>query len=321
MPTNIYFSQNVQSEKDLYEDLITESIKFYGQDVYYLPRQIVSRDNILDQVTNSSFSAAYLIEMYLETVDGFEGEGELFQKFGIEVRDQIKFVVSKRRWSRFVGMWQDASYVRPKEGDLIYFQMTKGLFEIKHVDHKSPFYQLSNVPVYKLTCELFEFSDEKFDTGEPEIDNIEFMNSQSLTMNVELLNNVQSFRVGELFSQIISNELTVIGEIFARTTIDKDLGIYQLEIGNIKNNSPQKEYHEFIVTDEDASPIGPLATTSTTNASFIIKEIVWIDNTSDVIDPTFNEDSQAQNQQFEKKADDIIDFSENNPFGDPSLNN
>ncbi|MEC7436167.1 MAG: hypothetical protein VYB27_03725, partial [Candidatus Thermoplasmatota archaeon] len=148
MATNVYFQSGLTSgttnEQRLVEDLVIESLKIYGHDVFYLPRTIVNRDTIFDEDALSSFTQAYPVEMYLENVDGYEGEGDLFTKFGIEIRDQATFILSKRRWEEVVdtsgGTFQlDA---RPAEGDLIYFSKTKSVFEIKMVEFQNPFYQL-----------------------------------------------------------------------------------------------------------------------------------------------------------------------------------
>ena len=124
MPRNVYFSQAVKSEQNLYEDLIIESLKIYGQDVYYLPRTIVNENTILGEDVASSFTSAYKIEMYLENTEGFEGEGNIFQKFGMEIRDEATFIVAKRSWQKLVGVWNsDINDDRPFEGDLIYLPL------------------------------------------------------------------------------------------------------------------------------------------------------------------------------------------------------
>ena len=174
MATNHYFSQKVKSEQNLYEDIIIESLKIYGQDVYYIPREIVNEDRILGDDIQSSFSNSYKIEMYIENTEGFDGEGDLFTKFGIEIRDQATFIVSRKRWNQTVGRYDnEINSVRPREGDLVYLSLSNSLFQIQHVEHESPFYQISNLPTYKMRCELFEYSGEALDTGIDAIDNIE----------------------------------------------------------------------------------------------------------------------------------------------------
>ena len=120
MPRNVYFSQAVRSEQHLYEDLIIESLQIYGQDVYYIPRTLVNRDNVLNEDPASKFDDAYLIEMYIENVDGFEGAGDLYSKFGLEIRDEATFVVSRRQWEKMIGVFSDLADPRPQEGDVIF---------------------------------------------------------------------------------------------------------------------------------------------------------------------------------------------------------
>ncbi len=171
---NLYFSDAVRSEQNLYEDIVIEALKMYGQDVYYLPRDIVNEDTIFGDDVQSKFNSSYKIEMYIENIEGFEGEGDLFTRFGVEIRDEATFVVSRRRWINQVNRQDnELTSVRPREGDLIFLPMTNKLFDMMHVEHEQPFYQLANLPVYKLRASLFEYSGEDLDTGVAEIDEIE----------------------------------------------------------------------------------------------------------------------------------------------------
>ena len=186
MPTNFYFQsgsgQGTTNEQRLVEDLIIESLKIYGHDTYYLPRTLVNKDTIFDEDELSKFTQAYPVEMYLDNVNGYEGQGDIFTRFGLEVRDQATFVMAKRRWEDMVqtsgGTFTQVA--RPSEGDLIYFEKTKSLFEIKYVDFQNPFYQLNQIYVYRLVCELFEYSSEDLDTGIATIDAIETSYSQDM---------------------------------------------------------------------------------------------------------------------------------------------
>ena len=174
MTTNLYFSQKVRSEQGLYEDIIIEALKMYGQDVYYIPRDIVNENTIFGEDVPSRFNSSHKIEMYIENVEGFDGEGDLFTKFGVEIRDQATFVVARRRWTDAVKrIDSEITSVRPLEGDLIYLPLSNSMFQIMHVEHEQPFYQLSNLPTYKLRCELFEYNDEDLDTGVSTIDDIQ----------------------------------------------------------------------------------------------------------------------------------------------------
>ena len=174
MATNPWISSGgYRPEQNLYEDLVIESLKFYGQDVYYLPRELVNVDKVFLDDVPSHFSDAYKIEMYVENVDGFGGEGDLFSKFGVELRDQATFVCARRRWKNLIGDKLDAYNFRPREGDIIYIPFSQSMFEIFKVETETPFYQLGQLPTFRLQCELFEYNDEDFDTDIDGIDSIE----------------------------------------------------------------------------------------------------------------------------------------------------
>ena len=173
MPTNVYFDTGTTNEQRLYEDLIIEQLKIYGQDVFYLPRKIANKDTIFGEDPASSFDDSYIIEMYVDNVDGYMGEQEIIKKFGLELRDDIVFTLSKTRWESLVLNNADLTADRPQEGDLVYFPTTNAFFEIQFVEHEQPFYQQSALPVYKLSCTRFEYSSERLDTGIAAIDSIE----------------------------------------------------------------------------------------------------------------------------------------------------
>ena len=173
MPTNVYFDTGTTSEQRLYEDLIIEQLKIYGQDVYYLPRKLANKDTIFGEDPASSFDDSYIIEMYVDNTDGYMGEQEIIKKFGLELRDDIRFTLSKLRWETLVKNNGDLVAERPQEGDLVYFPTTKAFFEIQFVEHEQPFYQQSALPVYKLSCTRWEYSSERLDTGITAIDTVE----------------------------------------------------------------------------------------------------------------------------------------------------
>ena len=178
MATNHYFQsgRNIgrASEQFLMEDLTIECLKIYGFDVYYLPRKSVNLDEILTEDALNKYEHAYPIEMYLQNVTGFEGEGDLLSKFGVEIRDTATFIVARRRWDEVIARDGNVQLEkRPAEGDVIYFPLTKGYFEIRRVETKEPFYQVGQLYVYKLECELMQYSGERFETGEGEIDSID----------------------------------------------------------------------------------------------------------------------------------------------------
>ena len=159
------------NEKRLYEDLIIEGLKIYGHDCYYLPRTLVNRDLILGEDSLSKFDDSYLLEMYMETTEGFAGEQEIINKFGLEIREDTTFVIAKRRWQEQVD--NPATLIvdgRPNEGDVIYVPLMNSFFEIQFVQDQEPFFQLGNLPVYKLRCTRWEYSSEQLNTGIDEID-------------------------------------------------------------------------------------------------------------------------------------------------------
>ena len=175
MPRNVYFSQAVRSEQQLYEDLIIESLKIYGQDVYYIPRTLINRDAIFDEDPASKFDDAYPLEAYIDNFDGYDDMPSTLSKFGIQATNEVTLIISRERFETYISpLMKNESNVklstRPKEGDLIYFPLGDRLFEIKYVEHEKPFYQLRENYVYKLTCELFRYEDEVIDTGVDEID-------------------------------------------------------------------------------------------------------------------------------------------------------
>ena len=170
---------------DLYADLVIESLKIYGQDVYYLPRDLVNEDVLLGDDVTSRFPTSHKIEMYIENAEGFDGEGDLFTRFGVEIRDEATFVVSRTRFSAQVRRPDnDIATDRPTEGDLIYLPLTNKMFEIQHVEHEQPFYQIENLPVYKMRATLFEYSGEDFDTGIEDIQDIEKTGSYQYVLSV-----------------------------------------------------------------------------------------------------------------------------------------
>ena len=194
MPTNVYFDTGTTSEQRLYEDLIIEQLKIYGQDVYYLPRKIANKDTIFGEDPASSFDDSYIIEMYVDNGDGYMGEQEIIKKFGLELRDDIVFTLSKLRWETLIKNNSDLTADRPQEGDLVYFPTTNAFFEIQFVEHEQPFYQQSALPVYKLSCTRFEYSSERLDTGISTIDSVETsLSTDTMQFQFSLENETGSF--------------------------------------------------------------------------------------------------------------------------------
>ena len=174
MPTNVYFDNGFTGEQRLYENLIIEQLRAFGHDVYYLPRKLVNEDTLFGEDRLSSFNDAYMVEMYLDNIEGYEGQKEMMTRFGIDMQDEATWIVSKRRFEQLIATDQNLIVsTRPNEGDLIYFPQAKKLFEISFVDHDDPFYQIYNLPTFKMRCRTFEYSHEDMATGVAEIDAIE----------------------------------------------------------------------------------------------------------------------------------------------------
>jgi len=242
---NPYFQSGIpvgrRSEQLLYEDLIIECMKIYGFETYYIPRKTVNEDPIFGEDPLQKFEHAYPIEMYMENVMGFEGEGELLTKFGVEIRDTARFVVSRRRWNEVVGRFGNTILeLRPAEGDLLYFPLTKSIFEIRKVTGQDPFYQVGKLFVFKLDCELFEYASERIETGVEEIDNL-------------------------------AGEHTL------------DLELY--------------EFHK----EDDTELL----------LEYYSESSLMLESYSTIV-----KDPAADNEDFDVKIDDILDFTERNPFGE-----
>tara|TARA_B100002019_G_scaffold293269_1_gene319753 strand:- start:2300 stop:3154 length:855 start_codon:yes stop_codon:yes gene_type:complete len=284
MPTNVYFNHAVQTEQHLYEDLVVESLRFYGHECFYLPRTIVEEDTILGEDIQSTFGDSYSVEMYIENTEGFEGEGDLFSKFGVQVRDQATFVMSLRSWERFISLDSNlATSHRPNEGDLIYFPLSGSLFEIKFVEHENPFYQVGKLFVFKMQCELFEYSGEDFDTGHDGIDLVEDEQAYSIEMTM-----TQGGTGTYYANENVTLDSVVVGEVVSWLPSTRKL--------TIKDNTKTLQVGDTIVGATDG-------------ASYTINAI------TDIM--TMSNDGNSQNKEFEDKDTSYLDFSETNPFGEP----
>ena len=224
---NRYFNIGLKSEQNLYEDIALESIKIFGYDMMYLPREILNQDNVTGEDIMSRFEDAYSIEMYIENVDGFDGEGDLFTRFGVEIRDAATFVVARRRFDQAVATNED--FVRPREGDLVYMAMSDTIFEIMHVDNETSFYQLENLPLFKMRVELFEHAGEDFDTG---IEDIDILDDTAFNQVLTLANATDSaYDVGEMLT-IYNDSATEANRITAEV-VDWDGVKNELKIAHI----------------------------------------------------------------------------------------
>jgi hypothetical protein len=160
---NPFFLQGSKTEQGLINDLIKETIQIHGIDIYYLPREYVTKRTVIREVIESKFSSAYPIEAYIDTYEGYEGAGVLLSKFGIQPNTDLNLIISKERYETYITPLSKTNPKiplpeRPKEGDLIWFPLGDRLFEIKFVEHETPFYQLQKNYVYNLRCELLDLS-------------------------------------------------------------------------------------------------------------------------------------------------------------------
>lgn len=290
MATSVYFnnfSAATINEQRLLEDLLTESIKIMGHDVYYLPRESWDGDDrIFGETRNAKFNRAYTMEMYMANVEGYEGDGEFFSKFGLEIRDTSNFVVSRRTFDRYM---PSSIATRPREGDLIFVPIMNKIFEIKFVEEELLFFSLGRRQpyIYELRCEVFRYNNETLDTGMSEVDVIEDRVAYS-----------QYYMMGNGSGAYHKNETVYQGPSIILSTAsaevkDWDPATKRLDIINIKG-----------VFASGTPIIG-----ATSNASFAI-----------VSQDTLGRDSEYDlydNKQLQDEANTFIDFSETNPFGIP----
>jgi hypothetical protein len=230
---NPFFLQGSKTEQGLIQDLINESIQIYGIDVYYIPRQYITEKTIIKEVIESEFNNAYPIEAYVNSYEGYEGQGTILSKFGIQELDDLSLIISKERFELYITpLIQNAPNIklgtRPKEGDLIYFPLGDRLFEIKYVEHEKPFYQLRENYVYELRCELFRYGDEILDTG------IEYIDD-----NVENDGYVQTLTMVESASPATAIASAVNGGVRFITITNRGSGYTSTPIVNISSSAVQ----------------------------------------------------------------------------------
>ena len=300
MPTrNLYFSHGTRSERFLYEDLMIEQLKVFGQEVTYLPRTIVARDTILGEDALSKFEESYSIEMYVENVSGFEGEGDIISKFGLDVRDDITLVVSKRRFDILVDQKSNTlAQDRPKEGDVIYMPVFKKMFEIQFVEDEDPYYQIADIPLFKLKCTTFSYSNERLDTGITDIDVIETnLSTDQLVHQITLETGVGT--TGSLLMETPSLGQLQLDGTDSLSTDSGDALVLDSADGT------SVDAGDDILLEDDLG-----------DYKYLLLEDFAFDS----------KDSASQNKEFLEESglntefdptDDIFDFTENNPFGDP----
>lgn len=348
MPQSNYFSHGTKNEQYFHEDLIVEALHIYGNNFYYIPRTLIAKDEILGEDRLSKFKKAYQIEMYLENVDGFDGQGAFIQKFGLMMEQSATLVVARRRWQQLIGRYGDTIIpTRPCEGDLIYFPLTDGLFEIKFVTHQDPFYQIGKLYVYKLQIELFQYASERMETGVEEIDVFETLKTfdvvntpSGIVTEVKVLQRGYGYNVAPLISfdddWVSEQELsegTEIGWLENRYRVIES-GTTGLTApihttGTLLNGSAQLKYVGVraagVAVMGAGSASGQLMNITVTNGgenySSAPKIIITpVDggvsaSAEAYISNIDSPSSYGDNKKFKDQASDIL-FSETNPFGD-----
>ena len=283
MATNTYFTQGTTGELDLHESLVTEQIKMFGKNVYYIPRTLVKTDSVFGEDTMSKFEGAFEIEAYIEDNTGFRGDGDMFSKFGVQISDQATFVVSRTRFTAAVD--DNAELIvegRPNEGDLVYFPMANKIFEIQFVEYEVPFFTLGKQYTWGLRCELFQYSDEDFETGITAVDSVEVNYANAISVNVAE-GGSGDFVAEEIVTGGNSN---VTATVKSWNSATRQLVVY--------NRSGIFSIPETITGD-------------TSSAAWTSATYNTINNQNDGIDANFV---------IETQADGIIDFTQGNPFGE-----
>jgi hypothetical protein len=272
---------SAQEQKTI-ENLIVETIEIYGQDIYYVPRTIVNKDTVFGEDSDTKFESAKAIRAYVNNVEGWEGQGELLSKFGVRIEDKTTFIFSRDKFKEHV---DDSTVLnvegRPNEGDLIWFPTTKHLFQIMFVEAEKPFYQLGKGYVWECQCELFEYSDEEIDTGITDLDNIETAFANAITVGL-VAGGSGAFTAGETVTGGTSN---VTAEVKSFDAATRTL---------------------IVINRSGTFSVPETITGGTSSASWTTATYNTINNTNSEYD---------QNNDFETADNDIIDFSETNPFG------
>jgi hypothetical protein len=299
---NHYFSKGTQNEQFLYEDLVIEALQIYGHDVVYLPRELVNKDDLFGEDPLSKFDESYQIEMYMETVEGYEGEKELVSRFGLEIRDETTFVVARRRWDNVISISQNLiTSMRPNEGDLIFMPNVNRIWEIAFVDIDDPFYQVDNLPVYKMFCRTFEYSSERLDTGISVIDNIETTYStDQLTWQM----------IGEAAATVTYNENMASEDVSGGLLMQED-GTTGAGLGDNLTAEDEVGFDAVLLENSNAY-----------DSYFIISEEFELSTQDDTSDNKYIEDQAADRGiVWDGDWEGILDFTEKNPFGEPTEKN
>jgi hypothetical protein len=289
MATNPYFRKSIRTEQDLIDDLSVEVIKIHGFDMVYLPRTLVAKDEIFgEDRAISEFKTGREIEMLVESVDGFEGDGEVFGRLGLEIKDNISLLVARKRFEK---EFSDLGFFTPREGDLLYFPISGSMFEINFVERENPFYQLNRISTYKVTCSLFQYNGEMFSTGWSVIDEMNTRYTEH-PLDIVLTAGDGDFTEGEYVFQGSSFEsATMIGRVEEWDPVSS-----VLQISNIKGTF-----------DPMLSITG-----KTSQATY------EVESSSESTTVITNEDF-GDNLDIEEKGNEIFDFTELDPFSEGDL--
>jgi len=294
MAKNPYFKLGTNSEQNVVENLIIECLQIYGQEMFYIPRTLVSKDEILGEDRLSEFKNAYPIEMYFENVDGFGGNGAFMSKFGLMIEQSATLVVARKRWQQAVAQYgQTILPNRPAEGDLLYFPLTGGLFEIKFVQHQNPFYQIGKLYTYKLDIELFQYASERIDTGYNVIDDFESLKTFDIDTSVTKFGMIDSIQVtsgGSGYTSATVSITSTTGKGATATAVISNGAISAINVTN-----PGTGYQDVtVVITGDGSDATATAT--------LINDIDKVE-------------SYGDNNSFKREAESFI-FNDRNPFGE-----
>ena len=294
MAKNPYFKFGTNSEQNVVENLIIECLQIYGQEMFYIPRTLVSKDEILGEDRLSEFKNAYPIEMYFENVDGFGGNGAFMSKFGLMIEQSATLVVARKRWQQAVAQYgQTILPNRPAEGDLLYFPLTGGLFEIKFVQHQNPFYQIGKLYTYKLDIELFQYASERIDTGYNVIDDFESLKTFDIDTSVTKFGMIDSIQVTSGGSGYTSATVSITSTTGKGATAIVVISNGTISAINVTN--PGTGYQDATVG----------ITGDGTNATATATLINDIDKV----------ESYGDNNSFKREAESFI-FNDRNPFGE-----
>jgi len=364
MPTSPYFPtyyQGDSGEQGLYQDLVDEQIKLFGSDIYYMPRTIL-QDYTLDDIVYSKYESQFQIEMLLQNVEGFGDTSEFISKFGLRITDEVKFRVSTRRWDEASTGYNLTVDGRPNEGDLLYFPLTKDLYEIKFVEREQPFYQFGKIQYYTMTAEIYEYGSDDISTGVAEIDEIEttfssaiklvmdpggsgdfivgeevvgdeFLAKATATTDGDAVDGITITDSGLHYNSALPPTVTISGGGGNGATATATVSSSGLVTGILITNggsgyttapditidySPKDNRAEVKSWDSSTRDLQVINRTGTFTTAETITGLTsgakWSPESYDTLNNTNS--TYDQNRVIEDSADDIIDWTEGNPFGE-----